>query len=120
MDIIFCILAEICHALSGQIDHVRDTQKRQYLNNAKVNCTLFIKLTGRLMVNSLPCLQSYEFSAICLDPGDHSINTLHRRVIDSETAPVRLSASLGQALYKQSCNSVINFIHINNDSFFTR
>lgn len=116
MDIIFCILAEICHALSGQIDHMRDTQKRQYLNNAKVNCTLFIKLTGRLMVNSLPCLQSYEFNAICLDPGDPSINTLHRRVINSETAP----ASLGQARYKQSCNSVINFIHINNDSFFTR
>lgn len=51
MDIIFCILAEICHALSGQIDHMRDTKKRQYLNNAKVNCTLFIKLTGRRMVN---------------------------------------------------------------------
>lgn len=120
VDIIFCILAEICHALSGQIDHMRDTQKRQYLNNAKVNCTLFIKLTGRLMVNSLPCLQSYEFNAICLDPGDPSINTLHRQVINSETAPVRLSASLGQPRYKQSCNSVINFIHINNDSFFTR
>lgn len=42
--IIFCILAEICHALSGQIDHVRDTQKRQYLNNAKVNCTFIYKV----------------------------------------------------------------------------
>lgn len=96
MDIIFCILAEICHALSGQIDHMRDTQKRQYmyLNNAKVNCTLFIKLTGRRMVNSLPCLQSYEFNAICLDPGDHSINTLHRRVITSKTFGIPRAGSL--------------------------
>lgn len=94
MDIIFCILAEICHALSGQIDHMRDTQKRQYLNNAKVNCTLFIKLTGRLMVNSLPCLQSYEFNAICLDPGDPSINTLHRRVINSKTFGIPRAGSL--------------------------
>lgn len=47
-----------------------------------------------------------------------TINTLHRRVINSETAPVRFSAPLGQARYKQSCNSVINFIHRNNDRLF--
>lgn len=47
VDIIFCILAEICHALSGQIDHMRDTQKTPILEQRKSKLHLIYKVNRK-------------------------------------------------------------------------